>query len=204
MRDEPRSGCPINAAVEALGDKWSLIVLRDVIFGARRHFRDLLAHSEEGIASNILASRLKALVAGGLLSQEQAGRGRRATYSLTEAGIQTVPVMAVLGSWGLRHRPVTPALSVRAQLLETGGPPLWADLMDELRETHLGIPRPDPARPLPSESFRAAYHRALESSATRPPDGPDGEAGEDPDDDPYRFGLRFAGDPGQPGGYRDR
>ena len=67
MRSEPRSGCPINAAVEALGDPWSLIVLRDVMFGDRRYFRELLAGSEEGIASNVLSSRLKSLVAAGLL-----------------------------------------------------------------------------------------------------------------------------------------
>ena len=47
--------CPINAAVEAFGDGWSLLVLRDVMFGNRRYFRELLAGSEEGIASNILA-----------------------------------------------------------------------------------------------------------------------------------------------------
>ena len=75
MRDRPRSGCAINAAVEALGDQWSLIVLRDVVFGGRRHFRELLSGSEEGIASNILSSRLKALLAGGLLTQEETGRG---------------------------------------------------------------------------------------------------------------------------------
>nr|WP_055503546.1 helix-turn-helix domain-containing protein [Nonomuraea pusilla] len=159
MRDEPRSGCAINAAVEALGDRWSLIVLRDVIFGGRRHFRDLLAHSEEGIASNILSSRLKSLVAGGLLTHEEGGRGRRGTYSLTEAGIQTVPIMAVLGSWGLRHRQTTPELGVRARLLEQAGPPLWEDLMDELRETHLGIPRPDPDRPRASQLLQEAYER---------------------------------------------
>src|SRR5881392_1683212 len=128
MRDGPRSGCAINAAVEALGDQWSLIVLRDVVFGGRRHFRELLSGSDEGIASNILSSRLKSLVAGGLLTQEQAGRGHRATYSLTEAGIQTVPIMAALGSWGMRHRPTTPELTVRARLLEDGGPRLWEDL----------------------------------------------------------------------------
>lgn len=161
MRDRPRSGCAINAAVEALGDQWSLIVLRDVIFGGRRHFRDLLAGSIEGIASNILSSRLKALVAAGLLTREDAGRGRRGTYSLTEAGIQTVPILVALGSWGLRHRPTTPELSVRARLLEEGGPALWADLMEELRETHLGIPRPDPTRPRPSQLLEEAYRRAL-------------------------------------------
>lgn len=161
MREGPRSGCAINATVEALGDQWSLIVLRDIIFGGRRHFRDLLTRSDEGIASNILAARLRSLVAGGLLTQEQTGRGRRAMYSLTEAGIQTVPIMAALGSWGLRHRPVTHELSVRARLLEEGGPPLWEDLMDELREQHLGVPRPDPSRPRASELLRAAYERAV-------------------------------------------
>lgn len=161
MREGPRSGCPINAAVEALGDRWSLIVLRDIMFGGLRHFRELLANSEEGIASNILSSRLKALVAGGLLTQEDAGRGRRATYSLTEAGIDTVPVMAALGSWGLRHRETTRELRVRAQLMEDGGPALWADFMDELREIHLGIPRPHPERPRASDLLREAYENAV-------------------------------------------
>jgi DNA-binding HxlR family transcriptional regulator len=169
MREGPRSGCAINAAVEALGDRWSLIVLRDVIFGGRRHFRDLLANSDEGIASNILSSRLKALVAGGLLSHEDAGRGRRGSYSLTEAGIQTVPIMVALGSWGLRHRETTPELAVRARLLEEGGPPLWADFMDELREEHLGIPRPHPERPKASEALRRAYEETLAAvTAGRP------------------------------------
>ena len=65
----PRSGCPINLTLEALGDRWSLIVIRDLMFGNRRHFRELLTRSEEKIASNILADRLKRLVAAGLLSK---------------------------------------------------------------------------------------------------------------------------------------
>jgi HxlR-like helix-turn-helix len=63
--DQPRSGCAINAAVEVIGDRWSLLVLRDVMFGNRRHFRVLQERSEEGIASNILADRLRRLVADG-------------------------------------------------------------------------------------------------------------------------------------------
>jgi DNA-binding HxlR family transcriptional regulator len=127
-----------------------LLVLRDVIFGNRRHFRELLTRSEEGIASNILASRLKMLVAAGLLTRESAERGQRATYSLTEAGIQTVPIMAALGSWGLAHRQGTPGLRIRAELLRDGGPQLWEQLMEELREVHLGIPRPRPNLPTAS------------------------------------------------------
>lgn len=139
---EPRSGCAINAAVEAFGDRWSLLVLRDVMFGDRRHFRELQSRSEEGIASNILADRLKRLVAGGLLTRDDARPGQRATYRLTEPAIQLVPVFAQLGAWGLRHRPTTPALRARAELLEAGGPAMWVDYMDELRARHLGAPPP--------------------------------------------------------------
>lgn len=161
MRGGPRSGCPINAAVETLGDPWSLIVLRDVIFGDRRYFRQLLGASEEGIASNVLSSRLKSLVAGGLLVREEASRGQRARYSLTEAGIQTLPVLVALGTWGRAHRAGTPELQVRMELLEQGGPAMVAELMDELRALHLGAPLPDTDGPRASERLQAAYAAAV-------------------------------------------
>ncbi|MBT2551836.1 helix-turn-helix domain-containing protein [Arthrobacter sp. ISL-5] len=75
---EPRSGCPINAAVEAFGDRWTQIVLRDIVFGDKRYFRELHAGSLEGIASNVLADRLKKLVALGLLTREDTRSGKRA------------------------------------------------------------------------------------------------------------------------------
>lgn len=156
----PRSGCAINAAIEVLGDPWSMLVLRDVVFGNRRHFRELLQGSDEGIASNILSSRLKRLVAAGLLTRDEATRGQRATYSLTEAGIQTLPVMVAMGNWGLAHRDGTRELRVRAEVLRDGGPELIERLMEELREAHLGIPLSDPARPRASEQLRTAYEAA--------------------------------------------
>ncbi|MGH3350024.1 MAG: winged helix-turn-helix transcriptional regulator [Nocardioides sp.] len=158
---EPRSGCPINAAVEVFGDPWSVIVLRDVMFGNRRHFRELLTSSEEGIASNILSSRLKKLVEGGLLTKEQANRGQRAAYALTDAGIQTLPIMVALGNWGLAHRDGTRQLRVRAELLRDAGPEMVESFMDELRELHLGTPRPDPDAPRASEQLAAAYEAAM-------------------------------------------
>jgi len=161
MTANPRSGCPINAAIEVFGDRWSLIILRDVMFGDRRHFRTLQRESEEGIASNILASRLRDLVAAGLLIREDAGRGRRATYSLTEAAIELVPVLIELGLWGLRHRPTTATLRVRAQLLHAGGPQMWSDFMDELRERHLGIPQPPTDRAPVGAALDAAYASAV-------------------------------------------
>ncbi len=157
IREDPRSGCPINLAVEAFGDRWSLLVLRDVMFGDRRYFRELLTGSEEGIASNILADRLKRLVSAGLLTRAEARPGQRAEYSLTEAAIDLVPVLAELGAWGVRHRSTTPRLRVRAELLADGGPELWAEFMDELRELHLGQPHVDKSGPPVTDRMRIAY-----------------------------------------------
>ncbi len=164
----PRSGCAINVAVEVLGDPWAMLVLRDVMFGGRRHFRELLAGSEEGIASNVLSSRLKRLTAQGLLSRAEARRGQRASYSLTEAGIQALPIMVALGNWGLAHRDGDRRLRVRAELLRDGGPEFLDELMDELREQHLGVARPNPTAQRPSERLQAAYAAAMGEA----PDGP--------------------------------
>ncbi|HEX5407919.1 MAG TPA: helix-turn-helix domain-containing protein [Pseudonocardiaceae bacterium] len=161
-----RSGCPINLATEVLGDKWSLVVLRDIMFGNRRYFRELMANSEEGIASNILAARLHRLTEHGLLSRAGDDSHRqKVRYSLTEPSIQLVPVMAALGTWGRRHLPVTHELAVRAELLEVGGPALWDRFMDELREMHLGIERPAGTGSVFAE-LRAAYAEAVANPPT--------------------------------------
>ena len=141
---EKRSGCPINLALEVLGDRWSLIVIRDIMFGNRRHFRQLLTRSEEGIASNILAARLKRLVEAGLLSRsDDPAHRQRGIYSLTEKAIQLVPVLVQLGAWGRRHLPTSPELAIRQQLMEDGGPPLLSAFADELRHIHLETPLPE-------------------------------------------------------------
>ncbi|MEQ8395500.1 helix-turn-helix domain-containing protein [Thalassobaculum sp.] len=141
MKIERRSGCPINLTMEVLGDRWSLVVIRDMMFGNRRHFRELLTRSHEGIASNILAARLKRLVSLGLISKrDDPSHSQKAIYSLTEPAIQLVPVLAAIGAWGRRHLPVTEELSIRAQLLEQGGEPMWNAFMDELRVIHVEDP----------------------------------------------------------------
>jgi DNA-binding HxlR family transcriptional regulator len=135
-------------------------VLRDIMFGDRRHFRELLTGSAEGIATNILSARLRRLTEAGLLTRDSARRGQRAAYSLTEAGIQVLPIMVALGSWGLAHRAGDRHLRVRAALLRDGGAELVDRFMDELREIHLGVPRPDPDAPRASEQLRSAYEAA--------------------------------------------
>lgn len=167
QESQPRSGCPINLAVEAFGDRWSLVVLRDIMFGDRHYFRELLTGSQEGIASNILASRLRRLVGSGILfTSSDDNHRQKIRYSLTEAGIQLVPVMAALGTWGRNNMPADHALSVRAELLERGGPELWERFMDELRERNLGIPCPPGSTSVLAE-LSAAYEEAVTESAQK-------------------------------------
>jgi DNA-binding HxlR family transcriptional regulator len=161
MAEEHRSGCPINLTLEVVGDKWSLLIIRDMIFGNRRHFRELLTRSEEGISSNILADRLKTLVEEGILTRRHdPTHKQKGVYSLTEKGIELLPVLAQMAVWGRKYLPVSEELSIRAQLLDEGGPPLWAAFMAELRETHLGIRDEARARsggPSVGERLQAAY-----------------------------------------------
>jgi len=154
-----RSGCPINLTLETLGDRWSLIVIRDVMFGKRRHFRELLTRSEEGIASNILADRLKRLEKAGLVSRrDDPSHKQKAIYSLTEASIALVPLLAHMGGWGLRHTAASKELSVRAKILEDGGPKLWSEFMEELRHLHLEAPAP---RRSVFSRLQSAYEAAI-------------------------------------------
>jgi DNA-binding HxlR family transcriptional regulator len=137
--ETPRSGCPINQSVEILGDRWTLVVLRDMIFGDGRHFSALHRDSLEGIATNVLADRLDKLVDLGLLTRHQDPSHRQRTnYRLAESAIQLVPVLATLGAWGTAWLPVSNELSARAKVLAEGGPELWEQFMDELRAEHLG------------------------------------------------------------------
>jgi len=171
MNAEHRSGCPINLTLEILGDKWSLLIIRDIIFGDRRHFRELLTRSEEGIASNILADRLKRLVEEGVLTRaNDPSHKQKTVYSLTEKGIELLPVLAQMAVWGRKHLPVSNELSIRAQLLDEGGPDLWADFMKELRERHLGILFKAPSGYVPvGARLQAAYEAVVARNRARKP-----------------------------------
>jgi DNA-binding HxlR family transcriptional regulator len=162
MSDDRRSGCPINLTLEVVGDKWSLLVVRDMMFGNRRHFRELLAKSQEGIASNILANRMKRLTEQGIVSKaDDPSHKQKTVYSLTEQGIQLLPILAQMSGWGLKYLPVTEELGIRARLLEEGGPRMWAAFMDELRETHIGMPRRKRKGPSVTERLPRAYEAVV-------------------------------------------
>jgi DNA-binding HxlR family transcriptional regulator len=133
----PRSYCAINLSVEIIGDRWTLLILRDMMFEDRRTFGELLV-SEERIASNILADRLKRLVAEGLLTRrDDPTHKQKAIYSLTEKGIAIFPVLAQIGLWGHCNVPQSD-LNQRGRAMLQGGPRAWSRFMDQLRVTHLG------------------------------------------------------------------
>jgi DNA-binding HxlR family transcriptional regulator len=166
--EKQRSGCAINLTLEVLGDKWSLLIIRDIIFGNRRHFRELLTKSEEGISSNILADRLKTLVVQGILTRtDDPTHKQKGIYSLTEQGIELLPVLAQMSAWGVKYLPVSEELGIRAKLLAEGGPKMWADFMDELRETHLGMKRRKKTDPTVAERLRKAYEEVVAKRAAR-------------------------------------
>ena len=106
-----RSGCPISYALEIFGDRWTLLVLRDLILKGKRHYRELLA-AEEGVASNILSDRLKRLEDRGLIARAPDARDRRRiVYRATPKGIALIPVLLEISAWGASQDELTAAPS---------------------------------------------------------------------------------------------
>lgn len=98
-----RSNCPINYALEAIGDRWALLILRDIVFRGKRSYGEFLK-SEEGFSTNILASRLNHLVEAGILQREgHQTDGRKDVYSLTEKGLDIIPLLFEMVLWSAKY-----------------------------------------------------------------------------------------------------
>lgn len=99
MPAPPRSDCPIAMSLDLLGDRWTLVVMRDILFGLRYSFSEIGA--DEGIATNILTERLDRLVGAGIVDrQNDLQDGRRRIYLPTERGIDLIPMLLELVVWG--------------------------------------------------------------------------------------------------------
>lgn len=102
-----RSNCPINFAVETFGDKWTLLVIRDLMFKGKRYYGDFLA-SDEKISTNILADRLQKLEANGVVSKlPDPENGSKYIYSLTEKGIALLPALVEVTAWSVQYDSLT-------------------------------------------------------------------------------------------------
>src|SRR5712692_4811935 len=98
-----RSECPLNASVEMLGDRWSLLIIRDMMLRGFRTYTEFM-ECYEGIATNILADRLRKLVAYGIVSAEpDPSDGRKLIYLLTAKGIDLAPVLTEMVLWAAAH-----------------------------------------------------------------------------------------------------
>ena len=102
-----RSNCPINFALETFGDKWTLLVIRDLMFKKKRHYSDFLT-SDEKISTNILADRLQKLEARGVISKlADPESASKYIYSLTEKGQALLPAMIELTAWSAQYDSLT-------------------------------------------------------------------------------------------------
>ena len=100
-----RSGCPIAASLDILGDRWTLLVLRDLLLGDSRRFGEFAR--EESIATNVLSDRLARLVELGLIERSPDPEdGRRVIYRPLAPAIELIPIIVELAGWGLRHTAV--------------------------------------------------------------------------------------------------
>jgi DNA-binding HxlR family transcriptional regulator len=103
VQSKRRSGCPVSISLERFGDRWSLLIIRDLMVRGFRTFKEF-QESGEGIATNILSDRLQRLEAAGIITAEtDQTDGRRVNYRLTEKGIDLAPVLLELLIWGARH-----------------------------------------------------------------------------------------------------
>ena len=102
MARKRRSGCPVSISLELLGDRWSLLIVRDLMVRGYRTFKEF-QESGEGIASNVLTDRLRRLQEVGIVESEAAEDARRVHYRLTERGIDLAPLLLDLLIWGARH-----------------------------------------------------------------------------------------------------
>ena len=108
-KDLRRSDCPISFTLDLLGDKWALLIIRDLLFKDRKYYGDFLK-AEEGIATNILADRLQKLEQYGIFGWEMdPAHQSKVIYSLTEKGLDLLPMILEMILWGAKHDPKTAA-----------------------------------------------------------------------------------------------
>lgn len=107
-KNKKRSHCPVSCSLDIFGDKWSLLIIRDIMFRGKFSYGEFMT-SEEKIASNILADRLCLLESEGIISKKVSPENKsKFIYRLTEKGIDLLPVMLAITEWGTKYHPETP------------------------------------------------------------------------------------------------
>ena len=131
-----RSYCAISMALDVFGDKWSLVIIRDMMFGGKRHFRELL-QSDEKIASNILTDRLAMLEREGIITKaSDPDHKQKIIYSLTQKGIDLLPIITQMVVWSFKYMPIDIEVNRHAKMVAEGGPEIQEAVMQQLRKEH--------------------------------------------------------------------
>lgn len=134
-----RSSCPISFSLDLLGDKWTLLVLRDLVFSRKRHFRDFL-DSPEKIATNILSQRLRNLEQAGIVTRRiDPQSARQVIYELTTKGLDLIPVLLDLIIWGARYDAKTGAPKEFLKRVQNDR----EGLIEEIRDSIVKSPAPE-------------------------------------------------------------
>lgn len=132
QRQKRQTPCPITNTLDILGDRWSLVVVRDLMFRGKRHFTELLA-SEEGISTNILAARLKRLEATGLIEKSADPRSKaKFVYRLTQKGKDLLPMLLEMITWADKHVPEVVGASAFVRRIATDRQRLVREILDGL------------------------------------------------------------------------
>lgn len=132
-----KSHCPINLSLEIFGDKWSLVIIRDMMFGNKRSFRELI-DSHEKIATNILSDRLLMLEREGIITKaKDPAHKLKFIYSLTKKGIDLLPILTEIGAWGIKHLPFDEEKFKHAKKLVKGGKEMQKEVKQHLIKEHL-------------------------------------------------------------------
>jgi DNA-binding HxlR family transcriptional regulator len=122
-------------ALEAIGDRWSLLILRDLIMRGKRHYQDFL-NSEEGIATNILADRLARLERQGLISKSSDPDDKRQyRYSPTRKGLDLLPVIFEMARWSKKYNPHIDPASLFLKRLEDDKEGFMKQILSQFKET---------------------------------------------------------------------
>jgi DNA-binding HxlR family transcriptional regulator len=138
MSGKEKSNCPINLSLEVIGDRWTLLIIRDMMFAGKKHFREFL-QSDEGISSRTLADRLQVLLEEGIVTRhDDPSHKLKTIYRLTQAGIDLLPVLVELGCWGNRYRAADPELGAVAGELAAGGHEAIARMKRQLEAGQAG------------------------------------------------------------------
>jgi DNA-binding HxlR family transcriptional regulator len=158
-----RSACPLNASVEMLGDRWSLLIIRDMMLRGFRSYKEFL-ECYEGIATNILADRLRKLQAYGIIVAEPDPKdARKVAYSLTAKGISLAPVLTEMVLWAAAHEDTGNQALVQQMRADkkkflAGVRQRWADTLT--RRTKTPSADTTPARPAPRASGKVRWERS--------------------------------------------